>query len=138
MLDQALRIWTHLYFTQLGQCGSDDVLREVAKDLGLTPSQLRGFASKKTGAADQWQKMLCALDVDPKALADTEALIMRELQRVCITCSDKKRCKHELANGKAAEHFREFCPNALTLDTLWISPPAADNFALSTTNREVI
>jgi hypothetical protein len=62
--------------------------------------------------------MLVALHVDPKILADMDPLIMRELKWLCITCSNKKRCKHELAMGTATEHFREFCPNAVSLDEL--------------------
>jgi hypothetical protein len=33
--------------------------------------------------------------------------------------ANKKRCEHELANGTAGEHFRDFCPNAFTLDALF-------------------
>jgi adenylate cyclase len=102
---------------EFGQCGPDEVM-QAAKDLGVTPNQLRELVSKGPGAADLLQKMLVALHVDPEALADTDPLIMRELQRLCITCGDKKRCEHEFANGTAANHFREFCPNALTLETL--------------------
>jgi hypothetical protein len=63
--------------------------------------------------------MLAALHVDPKALAEADPINMRDLQRLCITCGDKKRCEHELSNGTAAENFREYCPNALTLDALF-------------------
>jgi hypothetical protein len=62
--------------------------------------------------------MLVALHVDPKVLADMDPLIMRELKWLCITCSNKKRCEHELARGTAAEHFHKFCPNAVSLDEL--------------------
>jgi hypothetical protein len=30
---------------------------------------------------------------------------MRDLQRLCIVCGQKRRCQHELARGTAAEHF---------------------------------
>jgi hypothetical protein len=46
-------------------------------------------------------------------------MIMRDLQRLCITCAQKKRCGHELAAGTAGENFREFCPNAYTLEALF-------------------
>ena len=58
--------------------------------------------------------MLVALYVDPKVLADMDPLVMRELKWLCITCSNKKR-EHELVKGTAPEHFREFCPNAVSL-----------------------
>jgi transcriptional regulator with XRE-family HTH domain len=103
---------------ELADCGPDEV-RSMAKDIGVSAGQLRELASKGQDAANLLQKMLVALHVDPKALADTDSLIMHDLQRLCITCSDKKRCKHELAAGTAATTFREFCPNAITLDALF-------------------
>jgi hypothetical protein len=103
---------------QLGQCGPDEVIR-VARDLGVTPSELREFTRRGPGAADLLQKMLVALHVDPKLLANTDPHIMRDLQRLCITCSEKKRCEHKLADGTAGARFREFCPNAFTLDALF-------------------
>ena len=75
--------------------------------------------SKGPHAADLLQKLLVALNVDPKELSRTEPLVMRDLQRLCTTCGAKKRCAQELAEGTAAEHFHEFCPNAFTLDALF-------------------
>jgi hypothetical protein len=103
---------------ELGQCTQNDLIR-IAKDLGLSVNELRGLATKGPGAADVLQKMLLALSVDPKALAEADPAVMRDLQRICILCSQKGRCQHELTEGTAAEHFREFCPNAYTLDALF-------------------
>lgn len=102
---------------EFGMCGPDDVMR-MAKEIGVTPSQLHELASKGPGNANLLKTMLVALHVDPKILADMDPLIMRELKWLCITCSNKKRCEHELAKGTATEHFREFCPNAVSLDEL--------------------
>lgn len=99
-------------------CSQEDVKR-IASDLGLEASQLRSLAAKGPGAADLLQKMLVALSVDPKVLAESEPALMRDLQRLCIVCGQKGRCQHELAQGTAAEHFHEFCPNAYSLDALF-------------------
>jgi hypothetical protein len=100
-----------------GQCTPDEVSR-IANDMGMSAGQLRELVQKGPHAADQVQKMLIALKVDPKHVADTEPLVMRDLQRLCIFCDDKKHCAQELAAGTAAAHFHEFCPNAQTLDAL--------------------
>lgn len=124
MVLEAIADWVSKYRNavglnnELGQCSPDEVMR-IANDLGVPANQLRELASKGPGAADLIQKMLVALNVDPKAIAMTNPLVMRDLQRLCITCGDKTRCAHELAKGTAAENFREFCPNALTLDALF-------------------
>jgi hypothetical protein len=103
---------------ELGQCTKDEVI-QIAKDLGVPVSDLRGLAAKGPGAADVLQKMLLALSVDPQALTKADPAVMQDLQRICIFCSQKRRCQHELAGRTAGKNFREFCPNAYTLDALF-------------------
>jgi hypothetical protein len=120
---KAIAAWVSIYRNALGlnnefgMCGPDEVMR-MAKEIGVTPSLLREL-SKGHGNANLLKSMLVALHVDPKVIADMDPLVMRELKWLCITCSNKKRCEHELAEGTAAEHFREFCPNAVSLDELF-------------------
>ena len=120
---KAIAAWVSIYRNALGlnnefgMCGPDEVMR-MAQEIGLTPSQLREL-SKGHGNANLLKSMLVALHVDPKVIADMDPLVMRELKWLCITCSNKKRCENELAKGTAAEHFREFCPNAVSLDELF-------------------
>jgi hypothetical protein len=103
---------------ELGQCSPDEV-RQTAKDLGLPESDLRALAAKGPGGAERLRKMLLALHVDPDALAKADPAVMRDLQRLCAACGNKRRCDHEFARGTAARNFHEFCPNAYTLDALF-------------------
>ena len=120
----AIADWVNKYrntighHNELGQCGPDDVM-QIAKDLGVPAAELRALVRKGPGAADLLQKMLVALKVNPQALAKSDPAVMRDLQRLCVACSHKKQCEHELAKGTAAEHFHDFCPNAFTLDALF-------------------
>lgn len=114
---------------ELARCGADEV-KAMARDLGMTPADLRELAAKGPGAADLLKRMLVALKVDPKVLGEMDQRVTRDLQRLCITCGNKRRCEHELAAGTAAKNMHEFCPNALTLDTLFKPddcPPAKPN-----------
>ncbi len=104
--------------SDLGRCSADEV-GQIAKDLGVSTFELREMVNKGPHAAVLLQKMLVALKVDAKELATRDPLVMRDLQRLCISCTDKVRCKSELAHGAAAEHFHEFCPNSITLDALF-------------------
>ena len=119
---EAIAKWVSNYRSAIGfnnelaMCGPDEVMR-MAKEIGVTPSQLHELA-KGPIDANLLKSMLVALKVDPEILADMDPLIMRELKWLCITCGNKKRCEHELARGTAAEHFREFCPNAVSLEVL--------------------
>jgi hypothetical protein len=103
---------------ELARCGREEVAR-TARDLGLSPRELVRLASKGPHAADQLPKLLLALGVDPKNLASDDSAMMRDLQRLCITCVHKNRCEHELAAGTAARNYRSFCPNAISLAALF-------------------
>jgi hypothetical protein len=125
--NEVLAEWMSIYrytigclHDEFGLCERDEVMR-MAKEIGLTPSQFRELASEGPGTANLLKKMLVALHVDPRVLADTDPFIRRELPWLCLTCSTKKRCEHELATGTATDHFREFCPNAISLDELFES-----------------
>lgn len=105
---------------EFAHCGPDEV-KAMARDLGMTPADLREMAAKGPGAADLLKRMLVALKVDPKVLGEMDQRVTRDLQRLCITCGNKRRCEHELAAGTATTNMHEFCPNALTLETLFKS-----------------
>lgn len=106
------------------QCGPDEVM-QIARDLGVTASELRAIASKDPGGADLLKKLLAALHVEPNQISKANPGVMRDLQRLCVSCADKKRCRNELAAGTAAERFHDYCPNAYTLDALFKEKPAA-------------
>jgi hypothetical protein len=99
---------------EFAMCGPDEVMR-MAKDIGVTASQLQELVRKGPDSANLLKRMLVALHVDPKIIADMDPLVMREMKWLCITCSNKRRCEHELAKGTAAQHFQQFCPNAVSI-----------------------
>lgn len=101
----------------LGECDAREAAR-IATDLGISAGDLRSLARKEPGSARLLGYMLTALGIDPKRLARTEPLVMRDLERLCASCSDKKRCRHDLEELSAAQHFHDYCPNAVTLDAL--------------------
>jgi len=103
---------------ELARCGPDEVAR-TARDLGVSPGELVRLADQGPNAADQLSRLLRALGVDAKKLSRSDPAMMRDLQRLCITCDHKGRCGHELAAGTAAENYRSFCPNAISLDALF-------------------
>lgn len=102
---------------EFGMCGPDEVMR-MARDIGVTPTQLQEIVRKGPDSANLLKRMLIALHVDPQIIANMDPLVMREMQWLCITCSDKNRCEHELAKGTATKNFHEFCPNAVSIDEL--------------------
>jgi hypothetical protein len=80
------------------------------------------LAHRGPDAANQLPRLLRALGVDPKELASVDPATMRAMERICITCGHKDQCEHDLAAGSAAESsYRDYCPNALSLNALFES-----------------
>lgn len=102
---------------ELSLCDSEEIAR-VARELNVSPRELANLAGKGPESAALLGKMLLALGIDPDSGPMQDPLITRDLQRLCVACDHKRKCSHELAAGTAAEHYREFCPNAYTLDAL--------------------
>jgi hypothetical protein len=103
---------------ELTRCDPAEVAR-TARDLGVSPRELADLASKGPHAADLLQELLVALGVDSKKLGLQDPATTRDLQRLCITCGNKRRCERELAAGTATQNYRSYCPNAFTLDALF-------------------
>jgi len=105
------------YRNELMNCSADDVAR-IAADLKVNQRELASLAEKGPDAADLLQKLLVALGIDPKDLDYYDPVVMRDLQRSCIMCDEKGRCRFDVANGVITEKFWDYCPNAFTLDAL--------------------
>ena len=103
---------------ELANCTAEEVGR-MARDIGLSAEELLSAAAKGPHAADELPKLLRALGVDPQKLASDDPSTMHDLQRICISCGHKGECRHDLAAGTAASRFRDYCPNAMSLDALF-------------------
>lgn len=121
---EAIANWVQKYRYAVGvredlaNCGVDEVTR-MARDLGVDAQELMSLAAKGPQAADQLSKLLRALGVDPEKLTSGNAAMMRDLQRICISCGHKNQCERDLATGTATQHFRDYCPNAFSINALF-------------------
>ncbi len=103
---------------ELAMCGTEEVA-SVARDIGVSLEELEFAVKKGPHAADELPRLLRALGVDPQKLSQQEPRTMRNLERICIACEAKDDCRHELAAGTAANSYKTFCPNAITLEELF-------------------
>jgi len=90
----------------------------IARDLRVTPGDLDQLVQAGPHGADELPDMLKALGIDGESIARTEPLMVRDMQRVCAMCRDKAQCDADLAGGTAAEHYKSYCSNASTLESL--------------------
>src|SRR5690349_9536910 len=65
----------------------------IARDLGISPDELRSLARRDMSAADLLLRRMATLRLDP---AQIDSAVMRDLQRCCSMCKDKVLCMHEL------------------------------------------
>jgi hypothetical protein len=108
---------------ELQQCG--DNLEHIARDVGLSSSDLYAMAAKPPDAADQHKQRLAALDIDRAAVLRRHPRVARDLERVCSLCGQKRRCERDLASHPNDPVWRTYCPNTQTLDALKAAAPAA-------------
>jgi hypothetical protein len=93
-------------------------LGQIASELRMISADLEALVRQGPHAADELPKMLTALGIDQDALARTEPLVLRDMERVCALCNHKRQCDRDLAAGTAAAHYEEYCANAPTIDSL--------------------
>jgi hypothetical protein len=90
----------------------------IASDLRVSPADLNELVRHGPHAADELPKLLKALGIDEADLARVEPLVLHDMERVCALCQHKRECDHDLAVGASAEHYREYCLNAPTIEQL--------------------
>jgi hypothetical protein len=99
------------------QLGTDEFTR-IAHELCLTPGELDTFVRQGPHATDELPKLLKALGIDEKALARSQPLVLRDMERVCASCVRKAQCDRDLNAGISDQHFEKYCLNASTIDLL--------------------
>ncbi len=90
----------------------------IARDLRVSSDDLNRLVQIGPHGADELPEMLKNLGIEGADLARTQPLLVRDMQRVCAMCRDKAQCDGDLAAGTTAEHYRDYCPNAPTIDAL--------------------
>jgi hypothetical protein len=103
----------------------------IAHELCVTPGDLDTFVRQGPHATDELPKLLKALGIDEEALARSQPLVLRDMERVCALCIRKHQCDQNLDAGTSDLNYRKYCLNASTIDTLDQNRPRADRDAIS-------
>jgi hypothetical protein len=121
---QWCRDWASGSESELKCCAEDEIQR-VARDTGMSVSELRMLSEKGPHAADLLLKRMDALQLDPREVARMEPATLQDLQRVCSMCNSQRRCTRDLAHDAADPAWQDYCPNAQTLKALNALPWSA-------------
>ena len=100
--------------TDLDAFNAVDMAR-MARDVGLTASDLRALANHCSDAANLLQRRLAACGVSAKELAQTAPTELRDMERLCTMCGSKGRCARDLSADPADPVWLQYCPNAPSL-----------------------
>jgi hypothetical protein len=103
----------------------------IAHELCVTPGDLDTFVRQGPHATSELPKLLKALGIDEKALARSQPLVLRDMERVCASCVRKAQCDQDLDAGTSDQHYEKYCLNASTIDSLDQNRPHADRGAIS-------
>jgi hypothetical protein len=98
-------------------CDARD-LERIAQDLGVSGAELDDLIKRGPHAADELPRLMTALQLDPEAVARTQAMVMHDMERVCAHCTHKRRCEEDLGDGLSPQNYDDYCGNALTLQSL--------------------
>jgi hypothetical protein len=89
-------------------------------DAGTSDVEMANLARYCYDASLLFRRM-AILQVDRDELASDDPLLFRELQGLCTLCRSKERCVRDLAqecDAARRQDWREYCPNATTLNAL--------------------
>jgi hypothetical protein len=90
----------------------------VARELNVAPAELEMLVRRGSQGTNELPEMLTALGIYETAVWRAEPALLRDMERVCSFCTQKRRCHQELAAGTAATNYVEYCGNADTIDML--------------------
>ena len=97
---------------------SDIEVDRMARDIGLSASELQRLVNRGPHAADLLLCRMAALNLDREEVAEVDRATFLDLQRVCSNCDCKGRCKRELARDPDDPAWEDYCPNVATLKML--------------------
>jgi hypothetical protein len=106
----------------------------IAHELCVTPGDLDTFVRQGPHATSELPKLLKALGIDEKALARSQPLVLRDMERVCASCVRKAQCDQDLDAGTSDQHYEKYCLNASTISSVDQIRQRADRDAVSILN----
>ncbi len=93
-------------------------LERVAHELGMSASALEDLVARGPDAASHLYERMHALGLSKADVERAAMDVLRDLQRTCACCNEKGRCEKDLLDRPDDPVWRNYCPNAATLDTL--------------------
>jgi hypothetical protein len=116
-----MRYWWKRITTlrELDHCEERD-LQRILHDLNVSKAELTSAVTQGVRPEVLLPQMLRELDLPADGIKASYPSVAADLRRVCAHCPETTRCRKELHDHTAAENYREFCYNSMTLQALQI------------------
>lgn len=98
-------------------------LEGVLRDFGISRDEFKVFLARAPYSRDLLDRMLARLGIGRDDLR-RDLSFMRDIERQCAMCDAQGRCHRWLADGRDAQGYRRFCPNAGAFESLIASAKA--------------
>jgi hypothetical protein len=95
-----------------------DELQRLASDFGMASRDLEDLVAKGPHAADLLHERLAALNLTRSDVERIARGLVRYLERTCACCGDKAACKKDLATQPDDPGWKQYCPNATSLEAI--------------------
>jgi len=90
----------------------------IARELGMGVAEFHEIVQRGRHSANLLSQRMEALHLDATELAQSDRLLLRDLQRVCALCEKKGRCVRDLARDPSDPVWKKYCPNEGSLSAL--------------------
>lgn len=105
------------YHNELGNLPRDE-LEHMAGEFGMTGRDLEALAARGPQGADLLYQRMRALGLSRSDVERIGHGLMRDLERTCACCNDKSQCKKDLAARPGDAAWKDYCPNAVSLESV--------------------
>jgi hypothetical protein len=95
---------------RFGDLAGYEVAR-MARDVGLSSFDLCEMVRLGPDASESLTRRMAALHIDIDKVSQTNAGLLRDMQRLCATCGNKGRCDMHLVVDSENPVWRRYCPN---------------------------
>ena len=111
------KLHNHRSMAELAGCPPAE-LHRIARDLGVGDTDLRSLICGHPGPSELMPQRLEQLGLDLAFVKNARTATYRDMERVCGSCRDWRRCARDLAKGDVQAGMGSYCLNAPTIDAL--------------------
>lgn len=87
----------------------------ILGEAGLERWDIAGAMRTPFVSEDLLSQAMNAIGVDPADFQTHHGLWHRDMERLCMACQARSRCRRDLATHDFARRYRHYCPNAISL-----------------------